>query len=130
MAIIILTVDDEDDVRRLIATKLTKAGFEVIEAADGEAGVAAARAATPDLVIMDVNMPKMDGFTAVQKIRETVRPEPIVLMLTADGAEADVMKGLAGGAQDYIVKPFAPRDLISRVKVALMKAGKQPPAGD
>jgi len=130
MAIIILTVDDEDDVRRLIATKITKAGFEVIEAADGEAGVAAARAATPDLVIMDVNMPKMDGFTAVQKIRETVRPEPIVLMLTADGAEADVMKGLAGGAQDYIVKPFAPRDLISRVKVALMKAGKQPPAGD
>ncbi len=129
MSITILTVDDEDDVRRLIATKLTKAGFDVVQAVDGEDGVAAAKTSNPDLVIMDVNMPKMDGFTAAKLIREALDPAPIVLMLTANGTEADVMKGLSGGAEDYIVKPFAPRDLISRVKVALMKAGKQPPAG-
>jgi two-component system OmpR family response regulator len=126
MPIKILTVDDEDDVRRLIATKLTKEGFEVIQAADGEEGVAAAKRSKPDLVIMDVNMPKMDGLTAAGIIKKTLKPAPIVLMLTADGAEADVLKGLAEGAEDYIVKPFAPRDLISRVKVALLKAGKQP----
>jgi DNA-binding response OmpR family regulator len=125
MSIKILTVDDEDDVRRLIATKLSKEGFDVIQASDGEEGVAAAEQSKPDLVIMDVNMPKMDGFTAARIIREKVVPTPIVLMLTANGSEADQMKGLSGGAEDYIVKPFAPRDLISRVKVALMKAGKQ-----
>lgn len=129
MSITILTVDDEDDVRRLVATKLAKEGFTVVQAADGEEGVAAAREHRPDLVIMDVNMPKMDGFTAAGIIRDSLDPAPIVLMLTADGGEAEVMKGLAGGAEDYIVKPFAPRDLISRVKVALMKAGKQLSAG-
>lgn len=125
MTIKILTVDDEPDVRRLIQIKLKKAGFEVITAVDGEEGVEKAKAEEPDLILMDVMMPKMDGYTAVKKIKEEMNPAPLVLMLTAKGTEDDVMEGLVGGADDYITKPFAPRELISRVKVALIKAGRK-----
>lgn len=125
MTIKILTVDDEPDVRRLIEIKLKKAGFEVITAADGEEGVEKAKAEKPDLILMDVMMPKMDGFTAVQKIKSEMKPAPLVMMLTAKGTEDDVMQGLVGGADDYITKPFAPRELIARVKVMLIKAGRK-----
>ena len=96
---------------------------EVITAADGEEGVEKAKAENPDLILMDVMMPKMDGYTAVEKIKTEMNPAPLVMMLTAKGTEDDVMQGLVGGADDYITKPFAPRELIARVKVALIKAG-------
>lgn len=124
MTIKVLAVDDEDDVRRLIQIKLKKAGFEVVTAADGEEGVAVAAAEHPDVVLMDVMMPKMDGYTAAAKIKQQ-QPPPIVIMLTAKGQEDDVVQGLTSGADDYIVKPFAPRELIARVNVALIKAGKE-----
>ncbi len=123
MTIKILTVDDEPDVRRLIEVKLRKAGFEVITAVDGEEGVEKAKAEKPDLILMDVMMPKMDGYTAVKKIKKEMHPAPLVMMLTAKGTEDDVMEGLVGGADDYITKPFAPRELVARVKVVLIKAG-------
>ena len=126
MEIKVLAVDDEDDVRRLIETKLKKAGFEVVTAVNGEEAVEKCKAEKPDVVIMDWMMPKMDGPTAVAKIKAECHPAPIVLMLTAKGSESDVVQGLVGGADDYIVKPFAPRELIARVNVALVKAGKQP----
>jgi two-component system alkaline phosphatase synthesis response regulator PhoP len=126
MTIKVLAVDDEDDVRRLIQIKLKKAGFEVITAANGEEGVERCKAEQPDVVIMDWMMPKMDGPTATAIIKKDCSPAPIVLMLTAKGTESDVVQGLVGGADDYIVKPFAPRELIARVNVALVKAGKQP----
>jgi two-component system alkaline phosphatase synthesis response regulator PhoP len=125
MTIKVLTVDDEPDVRRLIEVKLKKAGFEVITAADGEEGIEKAKAENPDLILMDVMMPKMDGYTAVQKIKTEMDPAPLVMMLTAKGSEDDVMQGLVGGADDYIIKPFAPREPITRVKVALIKAGRK-----
>ena len=125
MTIKVLTVDDEPDVRRLIEIKLKKEGFEVITAADGEEGVEKAKSENPDLILMDVMMPKMDGFTAVEKIKNEIDPAPLVMMLTAKGTEDDVMQGLVGGADDYITKPFAPRELIARVKVALIKAGRK-----
>jgi two-component system alkaline phosphatase synthesis response regulator PhoP len=125
MTIKILTVDDEPDVRRLIEIKLRKAGFEVITAADGEEGVEKAKAENPDLILMDVMMPKMDGYTAVEKIKTEMNPAPLVMMLTAKGTEDDVMQGLVGGADDYITKPFAPRELVARVKVVLIKAGRK-----
>jgi len=125
MTIKILTVDDEPDVRRLIEIKLKKAGFEVITAVDGEEGVEKAKAEKPDLILMDVMMPKMDGYTAVEKIKTEMKPAPLVMMLTAKGTEDDVMQGLVGGADDYITKPFAPRELIARVKVVLIKAGRK-----
>ena len=129
MAIKVLAVDDEDDVRRLIQIKLKKAGFEVVTAVNGEEGVEKCKAEKPDVVIMDWMMPKMDGPTATAKIKAECQPAPIVLMLTAKGTETDVIQGLVGGADDYIVKPFAPRELIARVNVALVKAGKQPVMG-
>ena len=125
MSVKILAVDDEDDVRRLIQIKLRKEGFEVLTATNGLEGLEKARDEQPDLVLLDVMMPKMDGYTAAARIKAEVSPAPIVIMLTARGAEADVVEGLTGGADDYIVKPFAPRELIARVNVALIKAGKQ-----
>jgi two-component system alkaline phosphatase synthesis response regulator PhoP len=130
MTIKVLVVDDEDDVRRLIQTKLKKVGFEVITAVNGEDGVNIAKRENPDVVIMDWMMPKMDGPTATAKIKAECDPKPIILMLTAKGTERDVIEGLSGGADDYIVKPFAPRELIARVNVALVKAGKQPLIGE
>src|SRR5436190_427090 len=112
MSIRVLAVDDEPDVLRLIQIKLQKAGFEVLSARDGEEGLATALAERPDVVLMDVMMPRMDGFTAAAKIKEQMQPAPLILMLTAKGQEADVIRGLSGGADDYIVKPFAPRELI------------------
>lgn len=129
MSVKVLAVDDEDDVRRLIQIKLKKAGFEVITAVNGEEAVEKCVAEKPEVVIMDWMMPKMDGPTATAKIKAECQPAPIVLMLTAKGAETDVIQGLVGGADDYIVKPFAPRELIARVNVALVKAGKQPVMG-
>lgn len=129
MTIKILAVDDESDVRRLIQIKLKKAGFEVVTAENGEEGVEKCKSERPDVVILDWMMPKMDGPTAMAKIKAECNPAPIVIMLTAKGTEGDVMQGLYGGADDYIVKPFAPRELIARVNVALVKAGKQPLIG-
>ena len=126
MSIKVLAVDDEDHVRRLIETKLKKAGFEVIIAVNGEEGVEKCKSEQPDVVIMDWMMPKMDGPTATAIIKAECNPAPIVLMLTAKGSESDVVQGLVGGADDYIIKPFAPRELIARVNVALVKAGNQP----
>jgi len=124
MAIRILAVDDEPDVLRLIALKLQKAGFEVLTARDGEDGLGAASAYAPDVVLMDMMMPRMDGLTAAQRIKAEVRPAPIVIMLTAKGEEVDVVSGLAC-ADDYIIKPFAPSQLVARITVALMRAGKE-----
>jgi two-component system alkaline phosphatase synthesis response regulator PhoP len=124
MPIRILAVDDEADVLRLVEIKLKKAGFDVVTARDGEEGVQKALAERPDVILMDVMMPKMDGYTAVGKIREQVQPAPIILMLTAKGQESDVVEGLTAGADDYVIKPFSPRELIARINVALIKAGK------
>jgi DNA-binding response OmpR family regulator len=124
MSIRVLAVDDEPDVLRLIQIKLQKAGFEVLTARDGEEGLHTCVAERPDVVLMDVMMPRMDGFTAVSKIKEQMQPAPLILMLTAKGQDADVMRGLAGGADDYIIKPFAPRELIARINVARIKAGQ------
>ena len=125
MATKVLAVEDAPDVRRLIEIKLKKAGFEVLTAVDGQDGLDQALAKQPDVVLMDVMMPKMDGFTAAREIKALADPAPVILMLTAKGEESDVMQGLASGADDYIVKPFAPRELISRIKLAMIRAGRQ-----
>jgi len=114
MTIKILTVDDEPDVRRLIEIKLKKAGFEVITAADGEEGVEKAKAEKPDLILMDVMMPKMDGLDVLKRLRrESNIP---VLMLTARGEETDRIVGLEMGADDYLPKTFSSRELLARLR--------------
>ena len=107
MSIKVLVVDDEDGIRHLIEVKLKKAGFEVVTGSDGEEGVALAKSENPDVVIMDWMMPNMDGPTATTIIKTECDPAPIVLMLTAKGTESDVVQGLVGGADDYIIKPFS-----------------------
>jgi DNA-binding response OmpR family regulator len=128
MAIRVLAVDDEPDVLRLVEIKLKKAGFDVTTARDGQEGLERATEDHPDVVLLDVMMPRMDGYTACGRIKAEVQPAPIVIMLTAKGQDTDVVTGLAGGADDYIIKPFAPRELIARINVSLIKAGKQPVA--
>ena len=128
MAIRVLAVDDEADILRLVEIKLKKAGFDVTTAHDGQEGLERATEDHPDVVLLDVMMPRMDGYTACGRIKAEVQPAPIVIMLTAKGQDTDVVTGLAGGADDYIIKPFAPRELIARINVALIKAGKQPVA--
>jgi DNA-binding response OmpR family regulator len=125
MATRVLAVDDETDILRLIEIKLKKSGFEVQTAHDGEEGLEKALAEKPDLMILDVMMPKMDGFTVIARIQEQMGEDrPIIILLTSMGQEADVVKGLTSGADDYIIKPFSPRELLARINVVMIKKGK------
>jgi two-component system response regulator VicR len=126
MAIKVLAVDDEASVLQLVTVKLKKAGFEVISARDGDEAVTRALNEKPNVVLLDVMMPKLDGFTAAARIKAEVNPPPLVLMLTAKGETADISRAFASGADDYVTKPFSPRELIERIKVGLIRAGWSP----
>ena len=121
MAERVLIVDDDPSIRRLVVVLLERAGKVGIEAEDGRAGVRAFFDARPDLVILDIDMPEMDGWQVLERVRE-ISDVP-VLMLTAKGSETDKVRGLAGGADDYVAKPFGPRELIARVDALLRRAG-------
>ena len=126
MAIRALVVDDEADILHLIEIKLKKAGFDVVTARDGQEGLDKALTEKPDIMLVDVMMPKMDGYTVVSEVRQKLGSEaPLIIFLTAKGQEADVVKGLSSGADDYIIKPFAPRELIARINVILIKHGRR-----
>ncbi|MEA1902311.1 MAG: response regulator transcription factor [Actinomycetota bacterium] len=115
----ILIVDDEDNLRELVRSYLKAEGYEVSEASDGRSAVEAVRSHRPDLVILDVRMPGLDGFEALQEIRTF--SDVHVIMLTARADEADKLIGLTVGADDYITKPFSPRELVARVKAVLRR---------
>jgi len=115
----ILVVDDDDDIRGLLRTLLERAGHEVSDASDGRAGLRKLYAGSPDLVILDVAMPGLDGWATLERIRE-VSDVP-VLMLTARDAEVERVRGLKGGADDYVVKPFGRQELVARVDVLLRR---------
>jgi DNA-binding response OmpR family regulator len=115
----ILVVDDDDDIRGLLRALLERAGHEVSEAPDGRAGLRELYAASPDLVILDVAMPGLDGWATLGRIRE-VSDVP-VLMLTARDAELERVRGLTSGADDYVVKPFGRQELVARVDVLLRR---------
>lgn len=120
----VLVVEDDEDVRTLVGTRLRRAGYNVILAADGLEGLRQFYGNRPDLVILDVAMPVMDGWQVLERIRE-VSSIPI-LMLTAVAEERDKVRGLRGGADDYISKPFAGEELLARVEAALRRAAIQP----
>ncbi|HVB22253.1 MAG TPA: response regulator [Ktedonobacteraceae bacterium] len=125
MAIRVLAVDDEEDILRLIEIKLKKAGFEVLTARDGQEALEKALAEKPDLMLVDVMMPRRDGYSVVSEVKRQLGTEaPVIILLTARGQEADIVQGLTIGADDYIVKPFSPRELIARINVVLIKRGK------
>ena len=116
----ILVAEDEKDIRELIFFSLNHQGFEVFMAVDGEDAVEKTLELRPDLIIMDVRMPRMTGYEACAKIKgiEEIKAIPVV-MLSAKGQEAEIQTGLNVGAYEYILKPFAPDELIQRVKQIL-----------
>jgi DNA-binding response OmpR family regulator len=124
----ILVVDDEPPIVELVSGYLVREGWNVDTADDGLAAVEAVRATAPDVVILDVMLPGIDGVEACRRIRTF--SDAYVLMLTARGEEIDRIMGLTVGADDYLVKPFSPRELVARVKALLRRrrAGTAPPA--
>lgn len=115
----ILVVDDEERMVRFIRLNLEHDGFEVVEAFNGRQALEKLRDTTPDLVLLDVMMPDLDGFEVLQMIREMSNVP--VIMLTAKGDEEDRVRGLELGADDYIPKPFSPRELVSRIRAVLRR---------
>ena len=115
----ILVVDDEQKMARFIRLNLEHDGFQVIEAYRGMDALQSIRTAMPDLVLLDIMMPDLDGFEVLKMVRE-VSSVPVI-MLTAKGEEDDRVRGLELGADDYITKPFSPRELVSRVKAVLRR---------
>ena len=118
----ILVVDDEENIRQLVRKYTNFEGYKVTEAADGMEALEICRQCSFDLIIMDVMMPELDGFSALRRIRQQDRRTP-VLMLSARGEEYDRIHGFELGVDDYVVKPFSPKELMLRVSAILRRAG-------
>ncbi len=115
----ILLVDDEPDLRRMVRRYLQAEGFEIAEASNGADALARHRDGSPDLIVLDVAMPGMDGFAVLQEVRRT--SDTPVIMLTARAEEIDRVLGLTIGADDYVTKPFSPRELVARIRAVLRR---------
>src|SRR5918992_507980 len=123
MAETILIADDDSDIRRFVEINLRLEGFETLSASDGEEAYKMAIEEGPDLVLMDVMMPGIDGFELCQRLRTDPRTATAsVIMLTAKSLSADKVVGLTAGADDYMIKPFDPLELVARVKSTLRRA--------
>ena len=123
----ILIVEDEKEIRDLLVHYLRKEGFQPLVAQDGEEGLSKARAEKPDLILLDILLPKMDGLELLRKIRadREIARTPVA-MLTAKGDETDRIVGLELGADDYIPKPFSPREVVARIKAIFRRSQKTP----
>ncbi len=121
----ILIAEDEPDIRELVAFMLRFAGYEVVAAVNGEEAVQTASRELPDLILMDVRMPRMTGYDAcrLMKADPNLRDVPIVF-LSAKGQESEIQSGLDAGAEEYLLKPFSPEELTNRVRGILSKFGK------
>jgi DNA-binding response OmpR family regulator len=117
---IILAADDDEDILELVAFRLERSGYTVLRARDGEQAFELAREAKPDLAVLDVMMPKLDGFEVTRRLRadEATSRMPIIL-LTARAQDADLQRGFDAGADDYVRKPFSPQELQMRVQSIL-----------
>ena len=123
MARKILIVDDEPNIVTSLSFLMKKSGFETSVARDGEEALTEVERFHPDLVLLDVMMPKRDGFEVCQKLRATGQTELKIILLTAKGRETEVAKGLAVGADAYVTKPFSTRDLVEQVTRLLGDSG-------
>jgi DNA-binding response OmpR family regulator len=124
MAETILLVDDDDMLRETLALNLRSSGFEVLTAADGQTALDEALARAPDLVILDLMLPELDGLTVCRTLRQTT--EMPILMLTARTGELDKIVGLESGADDYLTKPFSVGELLARIRALLRRTGPRP----
>ena len=117
---LILVADDDDDIRSLVTFRLERAGYRVVAAGDGEHALTVALEQCPDLAVLDVMMPRLDGYEVTRRLRqhEQTKATPVIL-LTARAQEADVARGFEAGADDYIRKPFSPQELRARVQAIL-----------
>jgi len=124
----ILVVEDEEDIRELLKYNLEKEGYQVFAAATGEEALRAVRDRRPDLILLDLMLPGIDGLEVCRRIRGGTQTQPLpIIMLTAKGEEADIVTGLELGADDYIVKPFSPRVLLARLRAALRRRSQPLP---
>ena len=126
----ILVVDDEEDILELVRYNLQREGYQVAAAVSGEKALKMARQQPPDLIVLDLMLPGMDGLDVARHLKNDARCRQVpIVMLTAKGEEADVVTGLELGAEDYVTKPFSPRILLARIKAVLRRRG-EPAAGD
>ena len=123
----ILVVDDEASIRRILETRLSMIGYQVVTASDGLEAIETFRRTSPDLVVLDVMMPKLDGYGVCQELRK--ESDVPIVMLTALGDVADRITGLELGADDYVVKPFSPKELEARIRCVLRRVDKEQSAG-
>src|SRR5438876_7932122 len=119
----VLVIDDDADIRGLVAELLGRAGLQVEGAPDGRVGLRAFHRSPPDLVVLDVSMPELDGWETLERIRDL--SDVPVLMLTARGEELERVRGLKAGADDYVVKPFGRQELVARVQALLRRSGSR-----
>jgi two-component system phosphate regulon response regulator PhoB len=125
----ILIVEDDADILQLLSYNLEAAGFEVSSASDGPDGLSKARQLHPSLIILDLMLPGMDGFDVCRELKRDPETSTMpVIMLTARSEEVDRIVGLELGADDYVVKPFSPRELLLRIRAVLRRAGNQGPS--
>ncbi len=122
----ILVVDDEEDILELIQYNLKREGYAVLRAGTGEGGLALAESKLPDLVVLDLMLPGLDGLEVCRRLKGSRRTEKIpIIMLSAKGEEADIVTGLELGADDYITKPFSPKELVARIRAVLRRKEPQ-----
>ena len=121
----ILAVDDDPSIIKLLEIKLKRSGYEVISAVNGEEGYLRAVEERPDLVLLDIMMPKMNGYEVCERLKKTLGGEsPAIVMLSAKGQQADMEKGFQMGADDYVVKPFDLKALVDRINAVLIRTKK------
>lgn len=119
----ILVVEDDDDIRELVSYNLLREGYQVAGVASGEDALAAIKAKPPDLVLLDLMLPGLDGLSVCRQLKGDPATEPLpVIMLTAKGEERDVVTGLGLGADDYVTKPFSPKVLLARIQAVIRRA--------
>jgi DNA-binding response OmpR family regulator len=123
MAATVLVVEDERKLRDFIRSYLENAGFVVLSTGSGAEAISVAAAATPDLVVLDLGLPDVPGETVIRELRAVPSAAPRILLLTAKSSEEDRVRGLELGADDYVTKPFSPRDLVLRVQAILRRGG-------
>jgi DNA-binding response OmpR family regulator len=120
----VLVADDDPIVRELIVYKLETEGYDVVVAEDGTSALSTVQESTPDIVVLDVHMPGLSGFDVCRMMRaEPATAQVPVIMLTASVQEADISTGFVSGADDYVAKPFSPRELVSRIQAVLARTG-------
>lgn len=123
----VVVVDDDPDVLRVVGIKLERAGFSVITATDAASGLAAVLREAPDVAIIDRMLPDGDGLALIGAVRAALADvRPVIVVLSARAGFDEIVQGIVAGADDYVTKPFSPRNLIERVQVALARGGRVP----